>query len=137
MNQIQSWNFAIIRGYNKLIISQPLFVKKGYMIYLAQNIDSGKVAVDQSGKALYSDIAWKSYLEKLSPYNNSRFYLQQITNFTSYQSSISLYYRYSTTGLYKISLRSLSSNQHFETIFNITDCKCFLFQLIFIILFYF
>lgn len=123
MYTVMSWNFLVIKGYNKIILDQPLLVKKGYMVYLEQNIDKGRVAVDQSGNAFYSDIAWKPYLERLNGFSLDRFYLRQITNFTSYQATINLYHTYSQAGLYPISITTISSNQTFENIINITDCK--------------
>lgn len=122
---ISSWNFSIAYGFNKLMIETPLRVKKGNMIYLRQNIDSGKVALDQSGNSVFCDIAWKGYLERLSPDVNFRFYLKPLSNFSTYQSAISLYHSYNQAGIYSVSFTFLSSNQKFENTINITDCNIF------------
>lgn len=125
MNVVSSWNFLINFGYNKFIIDSPLFVKKGYMVYLSQN-DTGKIAIDQSGSALFCEIAWKNYIEKLSPNINYRFFLKPLINFTSYQSLINLYHSYSTPGIYSVTLEFMSSNETFINTVNITDCKSYL-----------
>ena len=123
MNQIKSWNFSVVAGFNNIVLDEAFLVQKGSMIYLQQDIDTAKIAIDVSGTALYSDIAWESYLQKLNAYSNYRFYLQPVFNFSTYQVKINLYHRYSLAGLYNVSLTSLSSNQYFENLMNITDCK--------------
>jgi len=122
MFQIKSWTFSVVTGFNNFFLDQPLLVKKGSMIYFQQNIDTAQIAIDTSGTALYSDIAWGSYLQKLNAYSNYRFYLQPVFNFSTYQTKINLYHRYSLPGLYNVSLTFLSSNQYFENLMNITEC---------------
>ena len=121
--QVANYNFIITTGYNKIILDQPLTVYKGYMLLLSQTV--GTVAVDTSGTAVYSDLAWNPLLSKINAYNNYRFYLLPLTNFSTYQTAINLYHMYTNAGLYNVSLTSLSSNQYFQNTFNITDCKFF------------
>ncbi len=123
---VSSWNFTVALGYNKIILSQPIFVKKGFIFYVAQNLDSGKIALDISGNSLYCDIAWKPYLEKISPQINYRFFLTPLTNFSLYFNEIVLYHTYQKYGIYNVTLNFLSSNQKFQSVMNITNCKCLL-----------
>ena len=120
---IASWNLSITIGYNKILLNQSLAVQKGYMFYLAQNLDAGRVALDLSGDALFGDIAWKIYIEELNPQSNYRFYLQPLTNFSSYQTEISIYHSYAQAGYYFVSLTFQSSNQIFMSLMKITNCK--------------
>jgi len=93
------------------------------MFYLNQNIDDGSVALDTSGNSFYSDIAWLSYIQYLSPQSNYRFFLKPLTNFSSYQSALSLYHSYAQAGLYTLTLTFQSSNQKFTSLMNITNCN--------------
>lgn len=123
MFPIKIWNFSVVSGYNYIILDQALLVNKGSMIFLQQNIDSAQIAIDTSGSALYSDLAWGSYLQKLNAYSNYRFYLQPVLNFSLYMTKINIFHQYSSAGLYNVSLTSLSSNQYFSNLMNITDRK--------------
>lgn len=113
----------ITTGYNKLILSSPLTVQKGYMVSFAQNIDDGSVAIDQSGFASFCDIGWKNYLERIDSQYNYRFFLNPLSNFSVYESAISLYHSYSQAGSYNILFNFPSSSKKILKTVNITNCK--------------
>ena len=53
---IYSWNFTITTGYNKILLNASLDVSRKSLLYLNQNIGTGKVALDTLGNATYSDM---------------------------------------------------------------------------------
>jgi hypothetical protein len=88
---------------------------------------TGKVAIDTTGNATYSDLAFKSSVwSKLSSIKNWRFYLTALNNFSSYQTYFSLTHTYKSIGIYNVTLTFSSSNETFMQSVNITDCKYFL-----------
>ena len=123
MNEIYSWNFQISLGYNKIILPQPVEVNEGYFILLTQN--TGRIAIDTTGNASYSDLVWNLTTQwtKLAEFSNWRFYLTTINNFTSYQNTLNIIHSYANIGLYTLSLTFLSSNISYQQTVNITDCK--------------
>ena len=115
--------FTIALGYNNLILPQPVSVSKGYFIQLTQG--TGKIAIDTTGNASYSDMVWNTTTQwtKLAEFYNWRFYLTANYNFTSYQKLINVLHSYQSIGLYTLSLTFLSSNTVFQQLVNITDCN--------------
>jgi hypothetical protein len=123
MNEIYSWNFQISLGYNKIILPQPVYVLKGQFILLTQN--TGRIAIDTTGNASYSDLVWNSITQwtKLEEFSNCRFYLTTINNFTSYQNTLNIIHSYANIGLYTLTITFATSNRVFQKILNITDCE--------------
>ena len=121
-NTKNSWNFTLAIGYNKFYLPQSITVNKGSFLYLIQN--TGRVAIDNTVNATYSDLTWNNitFWTKLNYNSNWRFYLTTINCLTSYQNSFSLSHVYSSIGSYNLSITFLSSNQTFLEIVNITDC---------------
>jgi hypothetical protein len=126
MNFYYTWNFQIVLGYNNLIISQPVSVSKGYFILITQG--TGKIAIDISGNATYSDMVWNTTQQwtKLAEFSNRRFYLTPLFNFTSYQNTFNIKHSYTNIGVYTLSFSFKKSNITIQQIINITDCKYFL-----------
>jgi hypothetical protein len=118
-----SFNYTINSGYNKILFSQPILVKKGSLIFLTQSPNSSNVAIDKSGNASYSDMIWGTNLNMLNSSSNWRFYLTTITNYSAYQSSLNIQHSYNNIGLYNLSILFTSSNQLYNMLVNITDCK--------------
>jgi len=106
-----------------LILPQPVSVSKGYFIQLTQG--TGKIAIDTTGNASFSDMVWNTTTQwtKLAEFSKWRFYLRANYNFTSYQKLINVLHSYQSIGLYTLSLTFLSSNTVFQQIVNITDCN--------------
>ena len=123
MSVSYSFNYTVNPGYNKILFSQPILVKKGSLILLTQSPNSSNIAIDKSGNASYSDMVWGTNLNMLNSSSNWRFYLTTITNFTSYQSSLNIQHSYNYIGLYNLSILFTSSNQLYNMLVNITDCK--------------
>ena len=99
-------------------------IEMGNFISIEQN--TGKIAIDNSGTASYSDMALGSTIwNPLSSNSKWRLYLNALTNFSSYQTSFSISHTYNNIGLYNIALTFLSSNVTFYQTVNITDCKTF------------
>ena len=86
---------------------------------------TGRVALDKTSNPKYSDLVWNTQTQwaKLNSPTNWRFYLTTINTFTSYFTSFNLNHVYSNTGLYQITITFSSSNQIFQQIVNVTDCK--------------
>ena len=125
MNIVYNWDIEIILGYNNILLPQPVNVTKGNFLMLTQT--TGKVAIDTTGNATYSDLAFKSSVwSKLSSIQNWRFYLTALNNFSSYQTYFSLTHTYKSIGIYNVTLTFSSSNETFTQSVNITDCKYFL-----------
>lgn len=124
LNVIKSWNYELEIGYNKLYLSEPATVKKGYFLYLIQG--TGRVAIDKAGNSTYSDLQWNPNTKwtKLTELSNWRFILAPINSFTSYQTYFNITHKYLSIGIYNLTLNFLSSNQVFGQIVNVTDCKC-------------
>ena len=120
LDVIYSWAFTVTAGINWLYLPRPVTVYRGNFIYLSQN--TAKIAIDTSGNASFSDLAWQSSVwNSLSSNSKWRFYLTPITNLTIYQTSFSLSHTYKSIGLYNISLTFLSANETFIQVVNITD----------------
>ena len=58
MQMIYSWTFEINIGNNTLLWPAPVTVNQGNYILLTQG--TGKIAVDISGNATYSDLVWNT-----------------------------------------------------------------------------
>jgi hypothetical protein len=125
MNIIYSWNFQLSLGYNSIILPSPVTVYRGNFLTMTQN--TGKVAIDTNGSASYSDLVWNITTQwtKLAEFNNWRFYITPLTNFTSYITTFNLVHTYNNIGLYNLSITFTSSNETFNQIVNITDCMFF------------
>jgi hypothetical protein len=123
MNIIYSWNFQLSLGYNNIILPQPVTVYRGNFIVLTQN--TAKIAIDTTGNASYSDLVWNTTTQwtKLAEFSNMRFYLTPLTNFSSYQTLFNIMHTYKNIGLYNLAITFASSNETFNQIVNITDCK--------------
>jgi hypothetical protein len=123
MNVLYSWNFQLSLGYNSIILPQPVTVYRGNFVVLTQN--TAKIAIDTTGNASYSDLVWNSTTQwtKLAEFSNFRFYLTPLTNFSSYQTSFNIMHTYKNIGLYNLAITFASSNETFNQIVNITDCK--------------
>lgn len=118
---LNSWIFQVESGYNKLSLTQPVSVLKGSMIKLLQN--TGRVAIDQSGAALYSDVELQSsVLNKLNTTSNWRFYLKATTDLYLYKFNIDLSYSYAFSGSYSLSLEEANSNSVFQHPINVPEC---------------
>ena len=126
MNFYYTWNFQIALGYNNLIISQPVSVSKGYIILITQG--TGKIAIDISGNATYSDLVWNTTTQwtKIAEFSNQRLYFTTINNFTRYQNSFNIKHSYTNIGVYTLSFSFKGSNITILQKINITDCKYFL-----------
>ena len=124
-NVVYDSNFTISSGYNKLLLAKPLLVRKGSILLLSQDSSpySTTTAVDTTGNEKYSDLIWSINLSKLNKTNNWRFFLNPITNYTSYENSFTIVHTYNNIGVYNISIMFPSSNQVFQQIVNVTDCK--------------
>lgn len=123
MNIEYEFDYNLALGYNKIILPQPLPVKRGQFVMLTQI--TGKIAIDTVSNSSYSDLVWNTTTQwtKLAEFFNWRFYLVPITNYTTYQSTFNLVHTYSTIGVYTLTLYFNSSNQSYQQIVNITDCK--------------
>ena len=116
------FTYNVNPGYNKILFSQPILVKKGSLIFLTQSPNSSNIAIDKSGNASYSDMVWGTNLNMLNSSSNWRFYLTTITNLTRYQSNLNIKHSYNYIGLYNLSILFTSSNQLYNMLVNITDC---------------
>jgi len=58
MNIVYNWDIEIILGYNNILLPQPVNVTKGNFLMLTQT--TGKVAIDTTGNATYSDLVWNT-----------------------------------------------------------------------------
>jgi len=123
MNIIYSWNFDLSLGYNSIILPQPVTVFRGNFLTMTQT--TARVAVDTTGSASYSDLAWypNNQWTKLAVLYNWRFYLTPLTNFSSYMTTFNIMHTYKNIGLYDVEINFASSNQTYNQIVNITDCK--------------
>ena len=123
MNIEYEFNYVLALGYNKLILPQPLLVKRGQFVMLTQI--TGRIAIDTRNNSSFSDLVWNTTTQwtKLAEFLNWRFYLTPITNYTTYETTFNLVHTYSTVGVYTLTLNFTSSNQSYQQIVNITDCK--------------
>ena len=125
MNIVYSWNFQISLGYNSIILPQPVTVSVGSYLFLTQN--TGKIAIDTSGNASYSDLVWNTTTQwtKLAEFSNWRFYLNAIVSFSSYISDLRINHKYSLVGSYEIAITFLSSMAVFRHTIEITQSNFF------------
>lgn len=119
-----SWVFQIATGYNKLYLQQEVNVEKGDLVLLWQT--TGKVALDQSGNASFSDLEWYSFRwSKLNENSNWRFYLNTLNEFSSYLLNLNLVHTYESKGLYTLNVEILDSSLILKQTVNVTQCKFF------------
>ena len=120
---IYNFDYTLTSGLNTLYLPSPVIVDKGQLILLTQS--TGRIAIDTSGNSTYSDLVWQSPIwTKLNSLNtNWRFYLNVLTNFTSYTTTFNLVKTYKSIGLYNLIITFNSSNQTFQQTINVTDCK--------------
>ena len=123
LNLISTFSYTISVGYNKFLLSQPMNIQRGYFILL-QQVD-GKLAVDTSGNATYSDMVLSidgTSVSKMNTILNHRFYFNALNRFDNYYfANFNVAHSYLNVGYYlmKISIR----NYTFEKDFQITDSK--------------
>ncbi len=124
-NVTSTWNFQVTVGFNNLLLSEAVNVNRGNFLLLTQS--TGKIALDTTGTALYSDLYWSSATQwtQLDEFSNWRFYLTSLTNFSSLINTLSLSHTYKYIGLYDLTISFEGSTQTFQQIVNITDCKIF------------
>ena len=84
---------------------------------------TGQVAVDTSGTASFSDMVWGSTLQKLYSRANWRFYLTTYSNFSCYNAVFNLTHKYTTNGVYNLTLTLPSLNIVYQEEVIITNCK--------------
>ena len=125
MNVYYSWIFSISTGINTFYFPNAVNVSQGNFLILTQT--TGKIALDTTGTASFSDLVWSSTTQwtRLPGLLKSRFYLTPLTNFSSYITSFSFSHTYKTIGLYNILITFSSGNQLFQQIVNITDRNTF------------
>lgn len=124
LDKIYSFNYTISTGYNKLLLSQPLQIQRGYFILLEQI--NGKIAIDTSGNATYSDMILsydESSVSRINTVFNYRFYFNSLSNFSSYFTSFSFLHSYSKIGTYTIIIKLENLNRTFYHSVDIIDCK--------------
>ena len=124
LSTFNTYSFTIKTGFNQLLLTQPVYVIQGSFLVLIQN--TGKVAIDTSGTAAYSDM----YLQNNAYYNLSftsrqRFYMNYTSNYSTYQSSFVVNHTYSNTGLYPLTFTLASTNNVWQYTANITQCIYF------------
>ena len=103
-------------------LKNSVLVYRGNLILLTQQ--TGNVALDTSGKAEYSDLAWqKTIWSQLSSFQNNRFYFTTINDFIGYEVSFNLMHSYEEIGSYNLSVTFAQSNQIYSQIIEITDCN--------------
>lgn len=122
MTTINTWNFNIIAGYNKLTFTDPIMVTKGSFVYLTQT--TGRIGIDTNSNPAYSDMVLDNgAYSKLNYFSNWRLYFSPIVSFSSYQANINLLHRYPEIGLYDISITFLSSMAVFKHTVQISRCS--------------
>lgn len=119
------WNFIITNtGYNKFILSQPFYVIRGSLLFLTQT--SCQLAIDTSNNIMYSDLVWTNLTySKLTEFQNWRFYLNTLNNYTYYSSKFYLSHSYANVGIYNITITFSKSAYSFQTTINVTDSESF------------
>lgn len=112
----------MVAGYNRLLIASPVVIYRGSFTYLTQI--TGQVAVDTTGNASYSDLALinGAYL-KLNDFSNWRLYMNALVNMSVYQSVFSVNHGYLNVGLYNLQISFASSNEVYQYLINVTECK--------------
>jgi hypothetical protein len=126
LQTLQTWTFNITAGYNVRLLPQATLVPQGSFIILTQT--TGKVAVDSSNNATFSDLAIgssslgdsNSYY-KLQPFANQRFFMKVLSNLTTYQNRFSVTHTYANTGLYNLNITFASSADSYQYLANVTE----------------
>lgn len=122
LNVLYNFTFSLDTGYNQLVLPQNVQVYEGNFLFLTQL--SGRVAVDTSGSAMYSDLQLQSsFWSKLNLLSNWRFYLNPITDNSFYLATISLSYKYPNIGSYLVSVLDSNSNLLFKDTISLSSCK--------------
>ncbi len=121
LTTVNTYPFTIKTGFNQLLLTQPIYVSQGSFLVLTQT--TGKVAIDTSGTAAYSDM----YLLNNAYYNLSltskqRFYINYTSNFSTYQSSFVVNHTYLNPGLYPLTFTLASTNSIWQYTALITQC---------------
>jgi len=128
LNTLNTWTFNITAGYNVLLLPQATLVGQGSFISLTQT--TGKVAVDKSNNATYSDLgvgysslgsATYSYF-KLNSFANQRFFINSLSDSTLYQYVFSVTHTYVKSGLFNLIVTFDSSADSYQYLANVTEC---------------
>jgi len=125
MTSLYSWNFSVSSGYNKIYLNQSYPVSRGNLVKLTQL--GANLAIDTSGNTTFSDFNIDNInigvLSRLNNLINYQFYLNALTNFTSYQSNFAVTRSFKNASLYNMSITFLSSNLTYYQTININDSK--------------
>ena len=122
MNIKYSWDFQINTGLNRFIFATQKEVTKGQFIVLNQI--TGKVALDNTGYAVYSDLAWDSIAwARLNSTINYRFYVNALNKYQKYWNKFTVSHTYSSSELFNLTVKGSNSVQVFQQIVSISECK--------------
>ena len=104
MTVIYSWTYQVTTGYNIFYLTDSVSVDKGFMILLSQNTAS--IALDVSGTAVYSDLAFvqNTLWTPVNANSNWRFYLKTLDDFTTYAFTLNFVHTYTSASLYNMSI---------------------------------
>ncbi|CAF1117903.1 unnamed protein product, partial [Brachionus calyciflorus] len=121
---IYSVNISINLGYNKILLSYPVKIPKGSIVYLVSNY-SGKIAYDSNSKYLYSDyIDNNKNLTYIHPKLNTKFQFNCLVEQSYYTFRFNESFTCSRKGLQNVSFRltnNISSSFYYSKQFNITN----------------
>ena len=122
LNVLYSWNFTVSTGYNLIYLNQSFPVEMGNLVGLTQY--GASVAIDTIDSTGFSDFNIDNGVySRLNNVLNWQFYLNAMTNFSSYQSNLTISHSYSNAGLYNMSITILSSGvTYYQTVY-VTDSK--------------
>lgn len=109
-------------GYNKIILEDPVMVRRGNLPVITQG--GALLALDKTSFSSYSDLTLQSQAWiKLYDLSNWRFYMNVLTNFSSYYRLFSVVHQYQQIGQYQIAITFEGSDNPILDNFLITDCK--------------
>lgn len=125
MNITFTGTYTLKSGLNTFTLTTPVTVSKGALVLLKQT--TGKVSVDQSGTAIYSDMMLlTSILTKLSSGNNWRFFFNTIDDLTVNLATITFTQAYAAKGTYTMTLTSTKNSAIYQTSVIISECNIIL-----------
>ncbi|CAF1094916.1 unnamed protein product, partial [Brachionus calyciflorus] len=121
---IYSVNISINLGYNKILLSYPVKIPKGSIVYFVSNY-SGQIAYDSNSNYLYSDyIDNNKSLTYIHPKLNTKFQFNCLVEQSYYTFKFNESFTCSRKGLQNVSFRivnNLSSSFYYPQQFNITN----------------
>ena len=103
--ELKTYNFDMVHGYNRFELDIPFMVPKGSMI-LAETSHSSQIAVDPRGTNIYSDLKIiGNILKPINGTQNNKFHINCLISNPFYTITYRLQHKFMIFGKYNITAK--------------------------------